>query len=73
MSCSRCASWSTQLQFSAEVLIHFPGLKNLDKPAVFVFPELSVCPDCGFTWFTTAKPELELLQIGLQRDVPACA
>jgi hypothetical protein len=32
----------------AEILVLFPGLKNLDTPRVWVFPKLSVCLDCGF-------------------------
>jgi hypothetical protein len=42
-------------------MIHFPGLKNLDKPAVMVFPQLAVCLDCGFTGFTI--PEAEVASI----------
>ena len=36
-----------QSKFTAEMAIHFPGLKNIDKPVVWVFPELVVCLDCG--------------------------
>jgi hypothetical protein len=38
MSCPFCGS-GNQAKFTAELLIHFSGLKNLDKPAVSVFPE----------------------------------
>jgi hypothetical protein len=41
--------------------IHFPGLKNIDKPIVWVFPELVVCLDCGNAEF--AVPEAELRQL----------
>jgi hypothetical protein len=41
--------------------IHFPGLKNIDKPVVWVFPELIVCLDCGTAEF--AVPEAELSQL----------
>jgi hypothetical protein len=41
--------------------IHFPGLKNSDKPVVWVFPELVVCLDCGTAEF--AVPEAELRQL----------
>jgi hypothetical protein len=41
--------------------IHFPGLKDIDKPVVWVFPELVVCLDCGSAEF--AIPEAELRQL----------
>jgi hypothetical protein len=37
---------------NGEIAIHFPGLKGLDKPIVWVFPKLLVRLDCGFTEFT---------------------
>jgi len=61
MSCSSCASGS-QAEFTAEVNIHFPGLRNLDKPSVFVFPRLLVCLDCGCSWFTTPETEVARLR-----------
>jgi hypothetical protein len=36
---SRCGSVN-QKKFSAEMEIHFPELKNIRKPVVWVFPEL---------------------------------
>jgi hypothetical protein len=41
--------------------IRFLGLKNIDKPVVWVFPELVVCLDCGTAGF--AVPEAELRQL----------
>jgi hypothetical protein len=41
--------------------IHSPGLKNIDKSVVWVFPELVVCLDCGTAEF--AVPEAELRQV----------
>jgi hypothetical protein len=41
--------------------IHFPGLKNIDKPVVWVFPELVVCLDCGISEFAMPETELGLL------------
>jgi len=49
---------------AGEVYIHFPGLKNLDKPGVFKFPKLSVCLDFGISWFATPKTELTSLTTG---------
>lgn len=63
MSCLLCAS-DNQAEFGTEILVHFPGLKNLDKPPVWVFPKLLVCLDCGFSRFTTPQRELEILAGG---------
>jgi len=41
--------------------IHFPELKNIHKPVVWVFPEVVVCLDCGTEEF--AVPEAELRQL----------
>ena len=57
MSCRSCAS-SNQTQFGSEIIIHFSGVKNLDKPTVMVFPTIVVCLDCGVTEFTIPKAEL---------------
>jgi len=63
MPCKSCGS-ASQSQFRAETAIHFPGLKNIDKPVVWVFPELIVCLDCGTAEFAVPKPELQLLAKG---------
>jgi hypothetical protein len=60
VSCRSCSS-SNQTQFGSEVVIHFSGLKNLDKPAVMFFPNIVVCFDCGLTEFTIPEAELRLL------------
>jgi hypothetical protein len=39
--------------------IHFPELKDIGKPVVWVFPEVVVCLNCGTADF--AVPEAELL------------
>lgn len=41
--------------------LHFLGLKNIDKPTVWVFPKLLVCLDCGFTEFVIRNAEREEL------------
>ena len=64
MTCRFCAS-EHQTEFGAEINIHFSGMKNLDKPAVLVFPKLLVCLDCGFTEFTITKTDLRLLGAGV--------
>ena len=60
MPCKSCGS-VTQSKFRAEMAIHVPGLKNIDKPIVWVFPEIVVCLDCGTAEF--AVPEAELRQL----------
>ena len=63
MPCKSCGSVN-QGKFSAEMGIHFLGLKNIDKPVVWVFPKLVVCLDCGATEFVLPDAELCLLAKG---------
>jgi hypothetical protein len=63
MTCKRCRSDSHSV-FNGETAIHFPGLKGLDKPIVWVFPKLAVCLECGFTEFTIPERELSVLVRG---------
>ena len=60
MSCLLCAS-GNQAEFGSEILIHFSGFENRDKPPVWVFPKLIVCLDCGSSRFMTPESELALL------------
>jgi hypothetical protein len=62
--CSCCHS-TNQKPFNAEIALHFPGLKGLDKPIVWVFPKVLVCLNCGGTLFTVPENELKVLQTGL--------
>jgi len=58
--CKECGSLNPRT-FTGEVAIHFRGLDGLDKPIVWVFPELAVCLLCGFTEFTIPERELAVL------------
>ncbi len=69
MPCKSCGSVNKE-KFSAEMGIHFPGLKNIDKPVVWLFPEVLVCLDCGMAEFSVPKIELRQLQ---QSDSAAAA
>jgi hypothetical protein len=61
MSC-RAYTSNSHTQFGSEIIIHFSGLKNLDKPTVMVFPKIMVCLDCGLTEFFV--PEEGLRRLG---------
>ena len=63
MPCKSCGSDNLG-KFWGEIAIHFPGLKNLDKPIVWVFPEVGVCLDCGTAQFAIPQSQLRLLQKG---------
>jgi hypothetical protein len=63
MYCLSCAA-DNLAEFPAEMIIHFPNFKDLDKPGVWAFPRLLVCLDCGFSRFITPKTELALLAGG---------
>jgi hypothetical protein len=36
-----------QAEFASEMIFHFAGLRNVDKPGVLLFSKFSVCLDCG--------------------------
>jgi hypothetical protein len=54
-----------QAEFTAEINIHFRGLKNIGNPGVLFLPKVGVCLACGFSQFTTPVPELALLARGI--------
>jgi hypothetical protein len=58
--CKSCQS-DHQRNLNGEIAIHFPGLKGLEMPIVWVFPKILVCLDCGFTEFEI--PRTELIQL----------
>ena len=60
MSCF-CAS-GNQVEFTAEMIIHFSGLRYIDNPGVWAFPKVSVCLDCGFSRFTLPESQLHELR-----------
>jgi hypothetical protein len=60
MSCLSCAS-DHQADFSAEMIVHVGGLKNLDNPGTWIFTKVSICLDCGCARFTVPEIELALL------------
>ena len=60
MCCAICKS-SNQAEFITEMMIHFRGLRNIDKPGVLAFPKVLVCLDCGFSGFNTSGTDLALL------------
>src|SRR5215467_3355368 len=59
--CEKCGS-TNESELDSEICIHFSGRENLSNPALFVFPKLSVCLECGRSQFTLAKTELEKLR-----------
>lgn len=63
MPCKSCGSEDLH-RFGGEVAIHFRGLKNINKPIVFVFPEIVVCMDCGLAQFTVPDNQLRSLKKG---------
>ena len=63
MLCKSCGSIN-QSKFTAEMGIHVRGLKNIDKPVVWIFPELVVCLNCGTAQFVVPETELRQLARG---------
>ena len=60
MPCKSCQSDNDRF-FNGEIAIHFPGLKGLNMPIVWVFPELRVCLECGIATFQVPESELQVL------------
>lgn len=51
------------------MMLHFSGIRNIDKPGVWAFPKVLVCLDCGFSRFTTPETELQALGKGVAECV----
>jgi len=60
LKCKSCGCVN-QRKFRGEMGIRSPGLKGIDKPTVWVFPELIMCLDCGKAEFVV--PEVELREL----------
>jgi hypothetical protein len=60
ISCGSCGS-KKLVRCKAEIAIHSSGLNRLYKPAVFLFPNVAVCLDCGMARFLVSGTELRLL------------
>ena len=58
--CKFCDSEQLQ-RFTAEMAVHFPGLKNIDTPHVYISADLLVCLNCGTAQF--AVPQAQLCQL----------
>ena len=68
--CKSCGSVN-QRKFIGEVGIRSPGLKNIDKPTVLVFPQLIVCLDCGTAEMVVPEDELGELRRLIRGDCTA--
>ncbi len=67
MSCQLCGS-GNEVELDAEMIIHFSGPKNLDKPGVWVFPNVLVCLDCGCSRFTVPARQLASIAKDTRED-----
>jgi hypothetical protein len=57
------------MEFLGEICLHFSGgLKSLDKPVVWMFPNVAVCLDCGAAQFAVPEVELKLIEQNLERS-----
>ena len=66
MRCKSCGS-EKQRKFTAEIAIHFPGRENLEMPAVWVFPEIIVCLECGNSLFVIPETERMKMLEGISK------
>lgn len=67
MSCLSCASQNL-VTLSVEMNMHFTGLRNIDKPGVWLFPDVLVCLDCGYAHFSVPAVELARLAGGAPKE-----
>jgi len=67
MSCQSCGS-GNEAELDSEMIIHFSGLKNLDKPGVWAFSKVLVCLDCGSSHVTVPKTKLASIAKGTLED-----
>lgn len=63
MRCRACGSEKLG-EYPAEIALHLAGRKNIDRPAVLVFPKIQVCVECGVAEFVVPEAELHLLVEG---------
>ena len=70
MHCALCES-SNQAEFTAEIMIHLAGPRNIDNPGVLVFPKFSVCLECGSARFAIPETELRTLETAIAASVAA--
>ena len=60
LACRVCGSEHVQ-KLRGEIAMRVPGLKNIDKPVVWLFPDIVVCMDCGIAEFAVPQDELRML------------
>lgn len=66
-TCKSC--WSeNRYSFEGEVALHFRGLDGLNKPIVWVFPEILVCLNCGVAEFVVPDEQKNTLRNPEERD-----
>ena|SRR5215472_4554412 len=60
LPCKVCGSENVQ-KLRGEIAMRVPGLKNIDKPVVWLFPDIFVCMDCGIAEFAVPEDQLRML------------
>ena len=55
--CKSCG-YDKLRKFTGELALHFKGLKDLQKPVVWIYPEVLVCLNCGSGEFVVPESEL---------------
>ena len=60
LPCKVCGSENVH-KLRGEIAMRSPGLKNIDKPVVWLFPDIVVCMDCGIAEFVVPEGERQLL------------
>jgi hypothetical protein len=58
--CKVCGSENVP-RLRGEIAMRCPGLQNIDKPIVWLFPDIVVCTDRGIAEFAVPEEELRML------------
>lgn len=73
LRCKVCGSENVQ-KLRGEIAMRVAGLQNIDKPVVWVFPDILVCMDCGIAEFAVPEDERRILakrEAATERPHPA--
>jgi len=62
MKCRSCGASLVVRKLNGEIALHFPGPDGLNKPIVFVFPQVLVCLQCGFAEFAVPDEPLATIK-----------
>jgi hypothetical protein len=64
--CKMCSSGS-QIELKSEICLHRRA--GFEKPAIFIFPKIAICLQCGFAEFVMSDKELLQIRNAAEQDM----